>query len=204
MSTASTWRAPVSSAFNPRTRADLDTIRRLEAETHRNLEVIWLLRRLKPDFKTIADFRRDNQKAFRAVFRDFVRLCRELDLYGRELIAVDGTGIKAVNSADRNFTKAGLRKDLELIDRRLERYLQQLAEGDARDDSDGTNAVGNLADKIAALRRRKATLEDHQKTLEESGEAQLSLTDPDARALAPSKRVRGATPCRSPSTPSTT
>ena len=86
-------------------------------------EVIWLLRRLKPDFKTIADFRRDNQKAFRAVFRDFVRLCRELDPYGRALIAVDGTGIKAVNSADRNFTKAGLRKDLELIDRRLERYL---------------------------------------------------------------------------------
>ena len=164
--------------------------RRLEVETHRNLEVIWLLRRLKPDFKTIADFRRDNQKAFRAVFRDFVRLCRELDLYGRELIAVDGTGIKAVNSADRNFTKAGLRKDLELIDRRLERYLQQLAEADARDDSDGTNAVGNLADKIAALRSRRATLEGHKKTLEESGETQLSLTDPDARALAPSKRVR--------------
>ena len=70
--------------------------RRLEAETHRNLEVIWLLRQLKPDFKTIADFRRDNRHAFRAVFRQFVRLCRELDLYGRELIAVDGTRIKAV------------------------------------------------------------------------------------------------------------
>lgn len=164
--------------------------RRLEAETHRNLEVVWLLRRLKPDFKTIADFRRDNHKAFRAVFREFVRLCRELDLYGRELIAVDGTGIKAVNGVDRNFTKAGLRKDLELVDRRLERYLRQLAEADVRDAGDGTNAVGNLADKIAALRGRRATLEGHGKTLEESGEAQLSLTDPDARALAPAKRVR--------------
>ena len=84
--------------------------RRLEAETHRNLEVIWLLRRLTPDFKTIADFRRDNRQAFRQVFRAFVRLCRELDLYGRELVAVDGTRIKAVNHRDRNFTQAKLKR----------------------------------------------------------------------------------------------
>jgi transposase len=75
--------------------------RRLEAETHRNIEVIWLLRHLKPDFKTIADFRRDNRKAFRPVFRQFVLLCRQLDLFGRELLAVDGTRIKAVNNKDR-------------------------------------------------------------------------------------------------------
>jgi transposase len=72
--------------------------RRLEAETHRNIEVIWLLRHLKPDFKTIADFRRDNRKAFRPVFRQFVLLCRQMDLFGRELLAVDGTRIKAVNN----------------------------------------------------------------------------------------------------------
>jgi transposase len=78
--------------------------RRLEAETHRNIEVIWLLRHLKPDFKTIADFRRDNRTAFRPVFRQFVLLCRQLDLFGRELLAVDGTRIKAVNNKDRNFT----------------------------------------------------------------------------------------------------
>src|SRR6201992_180016 len=75
--------------------------RRLEAETHRNIEVIWLLRHLKPDFKTIADFRRDNRKAFRPVFRQFVLLCKQLDLFGRELLAVDGTRIKAVNNKDR-------------------------------------------------------------------------------------------------------
>jgi transposase len=75
--------------------------RRLEAETHRNIEVIWLLRHLKPDFKTIADFRRDNRNAFRHVFRQFVLLCRQLDLFGRELLAVDGTRIKAVNNKDR-------------------------------------------------------------------------------------------------------
>ena len=80
--------------------------RRLEAETHRNLEVIWLMRHLKPDFKTIADFRKDNRSAFRDVFRQFVRLCRDLDLFGRELLAVDGTRIKAVNNGGKNFTKA--------------------------------------------------------------------------------------------------
>ena len=106
--------------------------RRLEAETHRNLEVIWLLRRLTPDFKTIADFRRDNRQAFRQVFRAFVRLCRELDLYGRELIAVDGTRIKAVNHRDRNFTQAKLKRDLQRIDDRLDRYLDQMNEGGCR------------------------------------------------------------------------
>ena len=85
---------------------------RLEAESKRNLEVIWLLRRLSPDFKTIADFRRINRAAFRQVFRGFVRLCRELELFGRELVAVDGTRIKAVNSRERNFTKAKLEKAL--------------------------------------------------------------------------------------------
>ena len=84
--------------------------RRLEREAHRNIEVIWLLRSLKPDFKTIADFRRDNRAAFRGVFRQFVLLCKRLDLYGRELIAVDGTRIKAVNNKDRNFTRNSLRQ----------------------------------------------------------------------------------------------
>jgi transposase len=79
--------------------------RRLEGETHRNIEVVWLLRGLKPDFKTIADFRRDIRAAFRPVFRSVVLLCRQLDLFGRELVAVDGTRIKAVNNKDRNFTR---------------------------------------------------------------------------------------------------
>ena len=110
--------------------------RRLEVETRRNLEVIWLLRRLTPDFKTIADFRRDNRTAFRQVFREFVVLCRELDLFGRELIAVDGTRIKAVNSRERNFTKAKLAKAMAESDERLARYLKQLDEAD----KDGENA----------------------------------------------------------------
>src|ERR1700750_2774370 len=105
--------------------------RRLEAETHRNIEVIWLLRHLKPDFKTIADFRRINHKAFRPVFRQFVLLCRQLDLFGRELIAVDGTRIKAVNNKDRNFTRASLRKFIELAHPKLDDYLRRLDQSDA-------------------------------------------------------------------------
>ena len=116
---------------------------RLEAESKRNLEVIWLLRRLSPDFKTIADFRRINRAAFRQVFRGFVRLCRELELFGRELVAVDGTRIKAVNSRERNFTKAKLEKALSESDERLSRYLDRLDDADAQDGSGG-NEVENI------------------------------------------------------------
>ena len=97
--------------------------RRLEAECHRNIEVIWLLRTLKPDFKTIADFRSGNRAAFRAVFRQFTLLCRELNLFGRELLAVDGTRIKAVNNKDRNFTKNSLEKFIKAVDKRLDEYF---------------------------------------------------------------------------------
>jgi transposase len=115
--------------------------RRLESETHRNLEVIWLMRQLRPDFKTIADFRRENKKAFRQVFREFVVLCRSLDLFGRELIAVDGTRLKAVNSGQRNFTKGKLAKAMAESDERLNRYLKQLDEAD-KDDTTPLEARG--------------------------------------------------------------
>ena len=163
--------------------------RRLEVETHRNLEVIWLLRQLRPDFKTIADFRRDNRSAFRQVFRAFVRLCRELDLYGRALIAVDGTRIKAVNNRDRNFTRATLKRDLQRIDDQLERDLEQMNEADANAASGGGNSVADLQDKIASIRKRKETLEGHRQKLDETGEAQLSLTDPDSRSMHAGTRV---------------
>ena len=105
--------------------------RRLEAECHRNIEVIWLLRTLKPDFKTIADFRAENATAFKPVFRRFVLLCKKLDLFGRELLAVDGTRIKAVNNKDNNFTRNSLAKFIKAADEKLADYLQRLNEGDA-------------------------------------------------------------------------
>src|SRR5450755_344988 len=125
--------------------------RRLEAETHRNIEVIWLLRTLKPDFKTIADFRAENRGAFKSVFRQFTLLCKRLDLFGRELLAVDGTRIKAVNNKNRNFTRNSLGKFIKQADERLADYLQRLDEGDATEKATGGARVKNLAEKIEAL-----------------------------------------------------
>lgn len=129
--------------------------RRLEAEAVRNLEVIWLLRGLRPDFKTIADFRRDNRLAFKAVFRAFVLLCRKLDLFGRELLAVDGTRLKAVNSRERNFTKAKLDKYIKSADERLEKYLEQLDDADRGEEAGTTRRSDALATKIAKLREQR-------------------------------------------------
>jgi hypothetical protein len=133
--------------------------RRLEAEAHRNIEVIWLLRRLRPDFKTIADFRRDNAKSFRQVFRSFVLLCRDLDLYGRELLAIDGTRIKAVNNKDRNFTRASLETFIRDADHRLDDYLKRLDESDAGEGATGGSRTEGLEEKIAALRARRDRLD---------------------------------------------
>jgi transposase len=158
--------------------------RRLEAETHRNIEVIWLLRHLKPDFKTIADFRRDNRNAFRQIFREFVLLCRQLDLFGRELLAVDGTRIKAVNNKDRNFTRASLTQFIKAADAKLDDYLQRLDKSDATESGQVGSRVKNLAEKIAAIRDRRERHKDMLAELDRTGESQISLTDPDSRAMA--------------------
>ena len=163
--------------------------RRLEAETHRNIEVIWLLRHLKPDFKTIADFRRINHKAFRPVFRQFVLLCRELDLFGKELLAVDGTRIKAVNNKDRNFTRASLTEFIRLADAKLDDYLHRLDHADAAETSTSGSRVENLAEKIAAVRGRRERCQEMLAELDRTGESQISLTDPDSRAMAAHTRV---------------
>jgi transposase len=163
--------------------------RRLEAETNRNLEVIWLLRHLKPDFKTIADFRCLNHKAFRPVFRQFVLLCRQMDLFGRELLAVDGTRIKAVNNKDRNFTRASLSKFIELADAKLDDYLQRLDQSDEAEAKTAGSRVKNLAEKIAAIRARRTRCKEMLAHLDKTGEDQISLTDPDSRAMAAHTRV---------------
>ncbi len=162
--------------------------RRLEAEAGRNLEVLWLLRGLRPDFKAIADFRRDNRSAFKTVFRAFVLLCRKLDLFGRELVAVDGTRLKAVNSRDRNFSQAKLAKHIASADERLERYLAQLDEVDRSEDGLSGKSEA-LSAKIARLRERRQVSEAMLTQLKASGENQISLTDPDARAMAAHPKV---------------
>jgi hypothetical protein len=161
-------------------------MRLAEAECRRNIEVIWLLWTLKPDFKTIADFRRDNRAAFRAVFRQFVLLCRRLDLYGRELLAVDGIGIKSVNNKDRNFTRSSLREFI----RRADDYLKRLDEGDVEDGATGGGArTKNLAETIAALSEKRGRYQALLAQLDRTGEDQISLTDPDSRAMAAHMKV---------------
>ena len=163
--------------------------RRLEAECHRNVEVIWLLRTLKPDFKTIADFRADNRAAFKSVFRQFTLLCKRLDLFGRELLAVDGTRIKAVNNKDRNFTRNSLETFIKAADERLADYLARLDEGDAAEQATGGARVKNLTQKIEALTKKRGRYDAMLKQLEHTGEDQISLTDPDSRAMAAHTRV---------------
>ncbi len=163
--------------------------RRLEAECHRNVEVIWLLRTLKPDFKTIADFRADNRAAFKAVFREFTLLCKRLDLFGRELLAVDGTRIKAVNNKDRNFTRNSLEKFIKAADERLADYLKRLDDGDVAEAGTGGARTKNLAEKIEALSDKRGRYDTMLKDLERTGESQISLTDPDSRAMAAHTKV---------------
>ncbi len=157
--------------------------RRLEAEATRNLELIWLLRGLRPDYKTIADFRRDNRGAFKAVFRAFVTLCRKLDLFGRELLAVDGTRLKAVNNPGRNFSRDKLARYIAAADERIEGYLAELDAIDRGEDGHGPGRGEALSAKIAHVRERRQAQEAMLGQLNASGESQVSLTDADARAM---------------------
>ena len=163
--------------------------RKLEQEAARNIEVMWLLRKLKPDFKTIADFRKDNRNAFKQVFREFILLCRKLELFGGELIAVDGSKFKAVNNSKRNFTKARLQKTLKRIDEKIEGYLNELDECDSKGPSPKRYSVAELESKIEHLKDRQDRYSQLLQEIEESGETQISLTDADSRSMAKSPKA---------------
>jgi len=157
--------------------------RRLEKETHRNVELMWLLRRLTPDFKTIADFRRDNLKAIQKVCRSFTIFCRECDLFGGELIAIDGSKFKAVNSRRRNFTKRKLNSFIKKIDQQIEDYLNDLDENDELEAEVHKPTSEEIQEKIDALKERKGKFGKLLEELEASGETQISFTDPDSRSM---------------------
>jgi transposase len=163
--------------------------RRLERETHRNVQLLWLLRKLHPDFKTIADFRKDNAKAFKQVFRTFVLLCKEWELFGQELVAIDGSKFKAVNNKRRNFTREKLNETLKAIDVKIEGYLHALDEADEAETDVQKPTAEALQERIQQLRERKGHYEGLREAMEVSGESQVSLTDPDSRALPKSPKV---------------
>ncbi len=162
----------------------LRTSRMLERECGRNVELMWLMRKLRPDFKTIADFRKDNRKSFRGVFRQFVFLCRGMGLLGGELVAVDGSKFKAVNSGQKNFSAQKLEQRLKEIDQKVERYLDEMERADRQEKPPEKMTGGELKDKIEQLQQRKGKYAELLEELKRSGEKQISLTDPDSRAMA--------------------
>ena len=158
--------------------------RRLEQEAIRNLEVIWLLKKLKPDFKTIADFRKDNKKALKKVFRDFTKLCDEWELFGKELVAIDGSKFRACNSKKNNYNTKKLARHLKYLDEKIENYIQELDQGDKTEASLEKPDVNTIKERIQQLRDRKEKYESYQRKLKQSGENEISTTDPDSRLMA--------------------
>lgn len=161
----------------------IQSSRRLERETQRNVELMWLTGRLMPDFKTIANFRKDNSKATRGVCRQFVVLCQQLGLFGENLVAIDGSKFKAVNNRDRNFTSAKLKRRMEEIESSINRYLTALDAADQEEPKSPQPKVVRLEERIAKLKAQMKELQAIEIQLNESPEKQVSLTDPDARSM---------------------
>jgi len=165
--------------------------RRLEREAGRNVELMWLTGRLAPDFKTIADFRKDNGEAIRLVCREFVMLCKKLNLFADAFVAIDGSKFKAVNNRDRNFTRTKMKRRLAQIDESIERYLGQMASADRQESAVAQDQTGRLEDKIAGLKKEMARLKKLEARMLATPDQQVSLTDPDARSMATSGRGTG-------------
>ena len=162
--------------------------RKLERECGRNLELIWLMGRLKPDFKTIADFRRDNGESIRKVCRQFVALCRDIDLLDASLVAIDGSKFKAVNAKAKSYTREKIKRRLGEIDAAIDRYMGELDRTDEVFDKTGMHPVesrlSRVVKKLAHYRKEARQLRAVEKRMDSTGETQVSLTDPDCRAMA--------------------
>jgi transposase len=161
----------------------IQSSRRLEREAQRNVELMWLSGRLMPDFKTIANFRKDNSKAIRGVCRQFVVLCQQLGLFGEHLVAIDGSKFKAVNNRDRNFTSTKLKRRMEEIESSINRYLAALDATDRQEPTASDPRAVRLEEKIAKLKTQMKELQAIEIQLNESPDKQVSLTDPDSRSM---------------------
>ena len=157
--------------------------RRLEHEAIRNIEVIWLLKKLRPDFKTIADFRKDNKKALKAVFREFNKLCDEWNLFGKELVAVDGSKFRASNSKKNNYNMKKLDKRIKYLEEKIDQYINELDQKDAAELSDRKPDAKEIKERLQELKDRKVKYEEYQKDLKENSSNEISTTDPDARLM---------------------
>ncbi len=157
--------------------------RKLENEANRNIEVIWLLGKLKPDFKTIADFRKENRNNLKKVFKEFSLFCKNLGLYGEQLIAVDGTKIKANNSKRNNYNQKKINRQIKYIDEKTQEYLKALDENDSKEENQVKYSAEELKEKIEFLKKKREAYENLEKELKESGETEISTVDPDSRLM---------------------
>ncbi|MDB5712503.1 MAG: transposase family protein [Sphingomonas bacterium] len=164
---------------------------RLEREAGRNVELMWLTGKLAPDFKTIADFRRDNGAAIQATCRQFVVLCRSLGLIAGGMVAVDGSRFKAVNTRDKNFTPGAIRRRMEQVDASIARYLALLDTADRQEEEVAEFRTARLAERLESLRRQMRELKTMEEVVEAAPDRQISLTDPDARAMASAGKGTG-------------
>jgi transposase len=169
----------------------IQSSRRLERETGRNIELMWLTGRLMPDFKTIADFRKDNGAAIRAVCRQFMVLCRRLNLFTEAVIAVDGSKFKAVNNRDKNFTPNKIQRRMEQIEASIGRYMAAMDAADRQEGEVAQAKSARLKDKIASLKQQMQQFRELQQAVQAAPGRQISLTDPDARSMATSGKGTG-------------
>jgi transposase len=161
----------------------IQSSRRLERETHRNVELMWLTGRLTPDFKTIADFRQDNGKAIRNVCKEFVLVCRHLGLLDSDIVAVDGSKFKAVNSNNKSFTQSTIKLRIKDVEKSIDRYLKELGRADQEAPATSAVKIDRITEKLDSLKERMTHLNAINAQLQQSPDKQVSLTDPDARAM---------------------
>ena len=157
--------------------------RQLEREAGRNVELMWLMRKLRPDFKTIADFRKENAAGIKKVCREFTVWCKRLELFGGELVAIDGSKFRAVNSSKRNFTEKKLRRMIREIDDKIDQYLKDLDRQDKQEAGPQSLSREQLKEKIEGYKERRAQYEQLKSDLDQGGESQISLTDSESRSM---------------------
>lgn len=161
----------------------IQSSRRLEAEANRNVELMWLIARLNPDFKTIARFRNENGSAIRKVCSQFVELCRRLNLFADSMVAIDGSKFKAVNSSDHNYTQAKIKSRMQAVEKNIQQYLDDLEAADIISPKQSTPHQIRLAERIAMFQAQMKVLETIEAEVQSTPDKQLSQTDPDARSM---------------------
>ncbi|MGB7606362.1 MAG: IS1182 family transposase [Lutisporaceae bacterium] len=162
----------------------INSSRRLEAEAYRNIELMWLLRKLVPDHKVISDFRKDNKESINKVFKQFVALCKQWDLFGMEVVAVDGSKFRACNSKKKNYSEKNLNRRIKYLDEKIQKYMSEIDKNDESEQSSRKPTKEEIKKKLKELKNRKELYEGYKHQLEEKDINEISTTDPDARLMA--------------------